>query len=145
MDSYSLRNNEFQVEIFICQKCNGLWKKTLFNNFIKWLKVGDVTIKQNEYIPFDSVGFYPIEYFEIDEAYDYDNSIFCGNPKETKSFSGLTCSPKTLNLIEKTNEEEVIGWKTKTEIFVCSKCLTKWEITEEFDSHHGFAKTAKKK
>jgi hypothetical protein len=84
--SYNLRNEEMQIEIFECAKCNGLWKKTTFSNSTKWLQVEEVTVNQNEYIPFDSVGFYPIEHFEIEEAYIYDNSIFCGDPKETKSF-----------------------------------------------------------
>lgn len=142
--SYSLRNDEMQVAIFKCKNCNGIWKQTTFNNSTKWLQVGEATVNQEDYIPYDSSGYYPIEYFEIEEVYDYDNSIFCGHRKETKSYRGLTCSPKTLKLIEKTNEIEVIGWKTKTEIFVCSKCQTKWEITEEFDTQHGYAKTAKK-
>jgi hypothetical protein len=104
--NYTLRNNEILIEIFTCSKCDGLWKKMTFNKLTKWLKVGDVTVKQEEYIPFDSVGFYPIEHFEIEEAYDYDNSIFCGNPKETKFYNRLTCSPKNLILIDKINEDE---------------------------------------
>jgi hypothetical protein len=141
--NYTLRDNEILIEIYTCSKCNGLWKKVTFNKLTKWLKVGDVTVKQEEYIPFDSVGFYPIEHFEIEEAYDYDNYIFCGNPKETKFYSRLTCSPTNLILIDKINEKEAIGWSTKTEIFKCSKCDTKWEITTEFDSHHGYATSAK--
>ena len=142
IDSYTLRNNEFIVDIFICEKCNGLWKKTLFNNEIKWLKVGDVTVSQNEYIPYGSVGYYPTEYFEIEEAYNYDNSIFCGSPQETKSYKGLTCSPKTLKFINKI--KEIDCGRLKTEIFICNKCQTKWEITEEFDSQHGYMNRAKK-
>ncbi|MEG1199755.1 MAG: hypothetical protein RSD53_10215, partial [Algoriella sp.] len=105
LDSYRIRNDTFSIEIFHCKKCNGLWKRTEFNDYEKWLQVGEVTVNQNDYITFDNVGYYPIEYFEVDEAYIYDNSIFCGNPKEFRKYHGLTCSPKTLKLIEKINEK----------------------------------------
>ena len=144
LDSYKLRNNEFEIEIFHCKRCNGLWKKTKFNNIEKWLQVGEVTVNQNEYIPFDFIGYYPIEYFEVDEAYIYDTSIFCGNPKEFRKYHGLTCSPKSLTLIEKVSEEDIGCCSSKTERFICSKCGTKWELTEDYDTHHGYARSAKK-
>lgn len=142
--SYDLRNGEFQIEIYKCNQCKGLWKRTKFNNITKWLKVGDVTMKQEEYVPFDSVGYYPIEYFETDEAYVYDNSIFCGNPKEFKKYHGLTCSPKTLSIIEQIETEDIGCYSSKTEVCSCKKCGTKWKLIVIFDSHHGYARSAKK-
>jgi hypothetical protein len=41
-------------------------EKMTFNKLTKWLKVGmSLSNKKGEYIPFDSVGFYPIGHFEV--------------------------------------------------------------------------------
>lgn len=140
VNSYTLHDDTLQIEIFVCEKCNGQWKKTVFNNITKWLKVGDVT--RNYYVKQDAADYYPVENFTIEEAYKFDNSILCGPPEETRNYQGLSCSPKTLKLIEKTEDHEAIGYRYKVEIFVCSKCYTKWEISEEFDSHHGYTSKA---
>ncbi|MCP1994590.1 Zn-finger nucleic acid-binding protein [Flavobacterium sp. HSC-61S13] len=132
------------IQIYQCSCCNGLWKRTTFNEIDKWLEVGEVTVAQENYIPFDQYGYYPIEYFTTDEAYYYDNTIYCGNPQETKTIHNLRCTPKTLILLEIIKEENGGCSSIKEEMYQCKKCQTKWLITEEFDTHHGYAKSAKK-
>ena len=142
LDSYFLREGKVRVLIYKCSKCSGLWKMTEYQNVEKWLQVDEVTLK--EYISFDSPNYYPIEYFEFAEAYFYDNSLQCGNPKECEKYSGLTCSPKNLNFVEKIMEGDAGCYNIKEEIYECNKCENKWILKEEFDTHHGYANSAAK-
>lgn len=81
---------------------------------------------------------YPI-YFEEEEAYFYENSLFCGNPAETKKYKNLTCSLKTLDFVEQLLFEDIGANYWKQNVYKCKKCDTLWLLKEEYDSQRGFS------
>ncbi|KAF2082853.1 hypothetical protein [Flavobacterium sharifuzzamanii] len=142
LDSYFLREGKLKILIYKCSKCGGLWKMIEYKNVQKWLQVNEVV--SNEYAPFETQNYFPVEYFEIAEVYFYDNSVQCGNPKECEKYSGLTCSLKSLTFVEKIQEGDAGCYSIKEETYVCDKCKNRWALKEEFDSHHGYARSAKR-
>lgn len=135
IDAYKDRSDKLDVAILKCSKCGGLWKKLTYNKITKWLIVGESSGK--EYVPFDAPGYFPILDFNESEAYDYDDSLFCGHPKERKQYHNFTCSRRTLLLIKQISFDETIGYSEKISIFKCRKCNEYWKILEVFDSHKG--------
>lgn len=140
IDTYSVREGSADILMYKCTKCNRLWKCVSFEGERRFLKMGEISIKREEYVRFATK--YPIIYFENEEAYYYDNSLFCGNPIETKKYKNLTCSPKTLNLVKRICFEDAGATYLKEEIYKCRKCGTLWKLKEGYDSHHGFSFSA---
>ncbi|CEN34166.1 hypothetical protein [Capnocytophaga cynodegmi] len=140
IDNYSIREGSVDILIYKCTKCKRLWKCVSFKGEKRFLKMGEMSIKKEEYVRFATK--FPIIYFENEEAYHYDNSLFCGNPTETKKYKNLTCSPKTLNLVKRICFEDVGATYFKEEIYRCGKCGTLWKLKEIYDSHHGFSFSA---
>lgn len=137
IDFFSIKEDDVEVFIYKCEKCNRLYKCISFQGEKRYIKMGEMSIKRDEYASFMTK--FPIVYFEKREAYYYDNSLFCGNPTETKGYKQLTCSFKTLEIVKNIFVDDFL----KEQIYRCKKCNTFWFLREEYDSHHGYVHQAK--
>jgi hypothetical protein len=116
-------------------------KKCIYKTEVELLNIGDTTYHKR----LDKLAnHFPFVIFDILEAKKYGLEINCKNKNNFWTYHGLTCDPENLKLIEKISFEKAIGNHIKEDVFKCPKCGTKWNIKEEYDSHHGFNRNCTK-
>ena len=135
------RNTE--ETIYKCQKCDGLWKKSVdtYKREI-WLKVGENS--DQKYFERNQVDFqkkqlnhFPLTFFNFSEAIKNGMILNCNMLGSIDNYHGLSCAPKNLRMLKEVSSNEAMGHHIKIDIFQCESCGTYYKIREEYDSHKG--------
>lgn len=135
IDKFPGHEPGLEIVILKDELTNTFIKKCTYNTEVEFLNIGETTYHKR----LDKLNtHFPLVIFGLLEAKKYGLKINCQDNNEFWTHNGLTCDPEGLELIQSVSFNEAIGHHLKEEIVKCPKCQTKWNIKEEYDSHHGY-------